>query len=157
MHKAVIKIASCRANEISERDIENVESCLRFGNNKFSFRFLIYVYISAVTLCRHHKVSKGGLRYGNQRSSSQFQFYSSINMAAVGIHLGSTSASLALHKVQRVTLFELAKLITFKKLTTYVIEIISKDGRTEILTNDAGDRVTPALVACLGKEKVSLF
>lgn len=46
-------------------------------------------------------------------------------MAAVGIHLGSTSASLALHK----------------------------DGRTEILTNDAGDRVTPALVACLGKEK----
>lgn len=88
---------------------------------------------------------------------NQFQFYSSINMAAVGIHLGSTSASLALHKVQRVALFELAKLITFKKLTTYVIEIISKDGRTEILTNDAGDRVTPALVACLGKEKVSLF
>ena len=38
MHKAVIKIASCKANEISERDIENVESFLCF--NKFSFRFL---------------------------------------------------------------------------------------------------------------------
>ena len=38
MHKAVTKIASCRVNEISERDIENVESCLCF--NKFSFRFL---------------------------------------------------------------------------------------------------------------------
>ena len=38
MHKAVIKIASCKANEISERDIENVESWLCF--NKFSFRFL---------------------------------------------------------------------------------------------------------------------
>ena len=25
----------------------------------------MYTYVYAVTLCRHHKVSKGGLRYGN--------------------------------------------------------------------------------------------
>ena len=31
----------------------------------FSQGSLIYVYINAITLCRHHKVSKGGLRYGN--------------------------------------------------------------------------------------------
>ena len=32
-----------------------------------NFRFVssYNVYIYAVTLCRHHKVSKGGLRYGN--------------------------------------------------------------------------------------------
>ncbi|KAJ7383631.1 Heat shock 70 kDa protein 14 [Desmophyllum pertusum] len=45
--------------------------------------------------------------------------------AAVGVHLGCTSASLAIYK----------------------------DGRTEIVANDAGDRVTPALVACSGKDK----
>jgi len=45
--------------------------------------------------------------------------------ASVGVHLGCTSASLALHK----------------------------DGRTEIIANDAGDRVTPALVACVGRDK----
>ncbi|XP_068710647.1 heat shock 70 kDa protein 14-B-like [Montipora foliosa] len=45
--------------------------------------------------------------------------------ASVGVHLGCTSASLAL----------------------------CKDGRTEILANDAGDRVTPALVACYARDK----
>ena len=31
-----------------------------------------------------------------------------------------------------------------------------KDGRTEIIANDVGDRVTPALVACVGGEKVKI-
>ena len=30
MHKAVTKIASCRVNEVSERDIERVGSCCFF-------------------------------------------------------------------------------------------------------------------------------
>ena len=31
-----------------------------------------------------------------------------------------------------------------------------KDGRTEIIANDVGERVTPALVACVGGEKVKI-
>ncbi|XP_044172882.1 heat shock 70 kDa protein 14-like [Acropora millepora] len=46
-------------------------------------------------------------------------------VASLGVHLGGTSASLAL----------------------------CEDGRTEIIANDVGDRVTPALVACVGREK----
>ena len=30
-----------------------------------------------------------------------------------------------------------------------------KDGRTEVIANDAGDRVTPVLVACSGQDMVS--
>ncbi|CAH3104805.1 unnamed protein product [Pocillopora meandrina] len=45
--------------------------------------------------------------------------------AVVGVYLGNTSASLAIHKA----------------------------GRTDIIANDAGDRVTPALVAYSGKDK----
>ncbi|XP_020606283.1 heat shock 70 kDa protein 14-B-like [Orbicella faveolata] len=44
--------------------------------------------------------------------------------AAIGVHLGYTCASLAIYK----------------------------DGRTEVIANDAGDRVTPVLVACSGKD-----
>ena len=34
MHKAVTKIASCRESEISERDIENVESFVSSQNSQ---------------------------------------------------------------------------------------------------------------------------
>ena len=43
-------------------DFQNGERQSRSG---WSGSDKIYVYIYAINLCRHHKVSKGGLRYGN--------------------------------------------------------------------------------------------
>lgn len=74
--------------------------------------------------------------------------------AAVGVHLGYTSASLAIYKVENQLPYNNLAACLFQGTCHYTFCLLFKDGRTEIIANDAGDRVTPALVACSGKDKV---
>lgn len=78
-----------------------------------------------------------------------------INMAAaIGVHLGYTCASLAIYKVESQLLWNDLFIFFVEKTCRYSFCSLFKDGRTEIIANDAGDRVTPALVACSGKDMV---
>ncbi|KAF5928708.1 hypothetical protein HPG69_008496 [Diceros bicornis minor] len=53
-------------------------------------------------------------------------------MAAIGVHLGCTSACVAVYKLC----------------------VFLQDGRADVVANDAGDRVTPAVVAYSENEEV---
>ena len=45
----------------------------------------------------------------------------------------------------------------YRNMLLLIFLNLFKDGRTEIIANDAGDRVTPVLVACSGKDMVGSF
>ena len=74
--------------------------------------------------------------------------------AAIGVHLGYTCASLAIYKVDNQLLWKDLFIFFVEKYAVIHFCSLFKDGRTEIIANDAGDRVTPALVACSGKDMV---
>ena len=42
----------------------------------------------------------------------------------------------------------------YRNMLLLIFFYLFKDGRTEVIANDAGDRVTPVLVACSGKDMV---
>ena len=77
---------------------------------------------------------------------------------AVGLKLGCTCACLAASKVRvasqsRILISQWHVISIVKVWLTRIFHF--QDGKTDIVANDAGERITPALVAFAGNEKVS--
>ncbi|XP_071456053.1 heat shock 70 kDa protein 14 isoform X4 [Marmota flaviventris] len=71
-------------------------------------------------------------------------------MAAIGVHLGCTSACVAVYKVRRRGRWAM----DFMSGTPFSAPSYTQDGRAGVVANDAGDRVTPAVVAYSENEEV---
>lgn len=88
-------------------------------------------------------------------------------MAAIGVHLGATCACAAVYKVRAAPLGGLGRARSAARGVPSAVQppgahgcaslpLLPQDGRADVVANDAGDRVTPAVVAFSESEEVRL-